>query len=278
MKISKYSLGKIKFDKKTIEFQVALWRKYVESREKNQIGLFSDFSHTNDPLEKKIVFLDGNTSSKWQKITRMIQDEMIDQNSPIMPFSHMPQDETIITHINEANDIILKLNDYSSMAVNSLIKNIIILKCSDFIAASSSNFLGIVVMAPKTNWHVLDYVENIIHEASHIDLFICQLLDPLVISKKLIVSPYRSLLRPAIGVFHAAFVLSRIVSVMNQLIALQIYPHKAEQQLIDNIKKLVIAVNALEKGIKLTKLGHSIFDNIKETLSNVQSTKVKGAA
>jgi hypothetical protein len=35
-------------------------------------------------------------------------------------------------------------------------------------------------MAPKRDWHKIDYVENLIYKASHIDLFIPQLIDSMI--------------------------------------------------------------------------------------------------
>lgn len=53
---------------------------------------------------------------------------------------------------------------------------------------------------------------------SHIELYIKQLVDPLIIKGSYLKSPFRKQLRPASGVYHAAFVLARIIMLMEPLI------------------------------------------------------------
>lgn len=73
---------------------------------------------------------------------------------------------------------------------------------------------GLIIIAPKKDWTLYDYMENIIHEMSHIELYIKQLVDPLIIKGNYLKSPFRKQPRPASGVYHAAFVLARIIRYM----------------------------------------------------------------
>lgn len=100
--------------------------------------------------------------------------------------------------------------------------------------------MGTIVIAPKITWCLADYVENLIHEMSHIDLFIRQLIDPIVEKNVLLNSPLRKNKRPTIGVFHAAFVLSRVVKLLAALLNDQCETELTRVRLLNNYQNLIL--------------------------------------
>src|SRR5206468_121331 len=62
------------------------------------------------------------------------------------------------------------------------------------------------------------YLEHIVHECAHQHLFALQLIDPVVLNDKneLFDAPIRLQKRPMDGIFHACFVLARMVRCFNK--------------------------------------------------------------
>ncbi|MDF1760375.1 MAG: HEXXH motif-containing putative peptide modification protein [Coxiellaceae bacterium] len=75
-------------------------------------------------------------------------------------------------------------------------------------------FGQIYIRVPQESDHpIAYYLEHIVHECAHQYLFALQLLDPVVLNKpnELYNAPIRVAKRPMSGIFHACFVLSRMV-------------------------------------------------------------------
>lgn len=263
MKINMSALGAVAFSGAGMDFQQALWRKYVAQDRREITACLEALCGSGETaLAAKAIFFDANAAPVVQAITREIREELQHQQCPIEPFASSDDYEVVIRMLSETEMLLQSTDAFAARAVQMYIKTLVILSCPDFTAASSAKFLGVVVMSPKRDWQVTDYIENIVHEASHIDLFIRQIIDPLVVSKTYIASPYRALPRPAIGVFHAAFVLSRICLVLHQLLIQRVYADRVEMQLHINREKLIAALESLRSNIELTPLGRCIFNNM----------------
>ncbi|WP_255541658.1 aKG-HExxH-type peptide beta-hydroxylase [Legionella bononiensis] len=146
----------------------------------------------------------------------------------------------------------------------SFIKNIIVVDCEDLVACSSFKFMGTIVIAPKTTWCLADYVENLIHEMSHIDLFIRQLIDPIVEKNVLLDSPLRKSKRPTIGVFHAASVLSRVVQLLSALLNDQYETELTRVRLSNNYQNLKAALDTLKNAQFLTNVAKMLLEEMNE--------------
>lgn len=265
MHINLQRLGSMAFDADTITFQHALWRQYVEKKPRDDgLTVIPGIADDGLPLAQKVVFFHQDAAPHHRAVTRMIQEEMIDQHDPIQAFDSLPQHPHYLPLVAESHALLRAVAPSAAFGVNTFIQQLILLHCPDFVAASSARFLGTVVMAPKPDWHVIDYLENLVHEASHIDLFIRQLIDPLVRSKTLLKSPLRTLPRPAIGVFHAAFVLCRTSTILYQLLTLDRYAEKAREHLVISLSQLATAIAALQAA-ECTPLGQRILADIVST-------------
>lgn len=72
---------------------------------------------------------------------------------------------------------------------------------------------NIYIRTPRENDNdILYYLEHIIHECAHQNLFALQMIDPVVLNdnKDRYIAPIRKQLRPMDGIFHACFVLARM--------------------------------------------------------------------
>ncbi|MBS9440795.1 MFS transporter [Photorhabdus heterorhabditis] len=142
---------------------------------------------------------------------------MVEQNDSLSQFEYCDNEWTYKKTLVAINNICMS-NENLSYAMNLYINDILIVKCDNFIASSSIKFLGTIIIAPKKHWKIIDYMENLIHEMSHIDLYIKQLVDPLVISKNLIKSPFRNYNRPVIGVLILMTVPILLVPYTNEVL------------------------------------------------------------
>ena len=263
MKINKSDLGAIEFSNRTIEFQKEIYQKYYVLQKHRMLG-FIPIGSDAQQIDKKLCFF-NHLSTQWcTPILNAVNSEMSEQGENLGNIDVLTSHPLHRLNFLAAADILKKLNVPTDIAIRTFIKQIILVQCKSLIAASSPRFLGIVVMAPKDDWHQLDYVENFIHEASHIDLFIRQLIDPMIEENALLESPLRKTKRPAIAVLHAAFVLSRIGAALEQMIVKQIHLHESRRRLVNNKLKLAQAIATLQLHTKLTPLGAKLVKNIKK--------------
>lgn len=88
-----------------------------------------------------------------------------------------------------------------------------------FAGASAFPAWGAILVNPRSQVTDLDLVVTLIHESSHLKLFSAYLDDEIVLNdpNEVYSSPLRREARPMNGIYHAAFVLARMVSFMHNL-------------------------------------------------------------
>lgn len=88
-----------------------------------------------------------------------------------------------------------------------------------FAGASAFPAWGAILINPRSQVTDLDLVVTLIHESSHLKLFSAYLDDEIVLNdpNEVYSSPLRREARPMNGIYHAAFVLARMVSFMHKL-------------------------------------------------------------
>jgi hypothetical protein len=97
----------------------------------------------------------------------------------------------------------------------NFVRYIALTKDASFRGSSSTYHYGMVYFCPERSWTAIDWAEELIHEASHQVLECVAFEDKLFDNDELALTPMfeapiRKDLRPAFGVFHALFVVSRI--------------------------------------------------------------------
>ncbi|EHU8077114.1 hypothetical protein RAL73_002194 [Vibrio cholerae] len=210
MAITNTELFSIDIKNKVTEQECLLWERF-----RNQQGPdWISFHPTSEWLPKWGTKVERYTSTNCEyylPILNRICEEMKQQNETFCEI--LPQkDETTRKLTLSAISQLEKHDPELGYALRMFVGRILIVDCADLVASSSILFLGLIIIAPKPWWTLYDYMENIIHEMSHIELYIKQFIDPMVIKGSYLQSPFRENLRPTNCVFHATFVLARIIS------------------------------------------------------------------
>jgi hypothetical protein len=119
---------------------------------------------------------------------------------------------------------------------------------------------------PPPRYHqVVYWVEHLVHEIAHLRLELLRVHDPLV-NNDLIPryqAPFRRDPRPMLGVYHATFVVARMMSVLRKLAD---GGHDAiYRNRFDCIQdKFEIGMNSLHEGGDFTRLGQRVVDSLRE--------------
>jgi len=123
----------------------------------------------------------------------------------------------LIYKTQKAIDVCSQLDPELGWLIKEFVRKIVICESSDLIGCSLQGYPGIIFMAPTSDWDVYMYADTIIHELSHQELYIRQLVDPIFSRSEVLFNPIRDQPRPAIAVVHAAFVLFRVVYYLRKL-------------------------------------------------------------
>ncbi|NKY55936.1 aKG-HExxH-type peptide beta-hydroxylase [Nocardia flavorosea] len=126
--------------------------------------------------------------------------------------------------VNQALDLI-RISDLDMYGeIHELVAEIRLFEGGALRAVSSPRSFGLMHLSPPISpTEIADpttcFVERIVHEASHIALNAAMIVDPLVLNDPAdrFTSPLRPDPRPMSGIYHAAFVLSRVVHVLDRM-------------------------------------------------------------
>ncbi len=157
--------------------------------------------------------------------------------------------------LNEAMGVLRQHMPPAFSLVHSMVHDIVLVGSQAFIGATSKSFLGGILLNPKLSPSVPHYIDTLVHEASHIELYLRQMLDPFLQDEtRLLASPLRKSLRPAGAVLHASFVLSRVCFTLAHL--LNVLPQwswrdAAQGLLLDNFR-------AFEQGLQMMHNMHDL--------------------
>lgn len=107
---------------------------------------------------------------------------------------------------------------YKEMMV--FVSEFMILSSKDLKAGSSFDLFGMIyINENNADKSILNMCETLIHEAAHLHLYSVLVNDPLTLNEndKLYYSPIKKRERPMAGVYHAAFVLARVVNFLQSV-------------------------------------------------------------
>lgn len=108
------------------------------------------------------------------------------------------------------------------------------------------------------------YLEHIVHECAHQHLFALQLIDPIIINNKneLFDAPIRMQKRPMDGIFHACFVLARMVRCFQR--TKSEFEHDINQTFLEKIDAWFNkSYETVKEHAKLTDKGRQLFNTLK---------------
>ncbi|WP_339386760.1 aKG-HExxH-type peptide beta-hydroxylase [Vibrio caribbeanicus] len=86
-------------------------------------------------------------------------------------------------------------------------------------SSTSVKCFGCVINTAMSPGNTGQYIEDIVHESAHLELYLVQLEDPLVLNDKdaRYSAPFRPDARPMYGIYHAMYVLGHICKCLNDL-------------------------------------------------------------
>ncbi|ENH4882277.1 hypothetical protein ABV508_003994 [Salmonella enterica] len=269
MAITNKDIFSIYLNREVIEHECALWRQFVACNKKQTILNFLTENHSYASWPEKVVCYQPDNREDYQAVLKSVAVEMQRQNEDFSEI-HYSVMNSYRENILEAIELLSTNSAVMDYTLRNIIGRIVIVSCDSLIATSSVLFLGLIVISPKENWTLSDYIENIIHEMSHIELYIKQLLDPLVSTGIYLKSPFRDRPRPANGVFHAAFVLSRIIFYMHNLTFSGVYKLPAAVNLNKASLLLKETLAQFDHENCLTVQGSSMAEEMSLVLSQFQ--------
>lgn len=276
MTITKRDIFSIYLNREVVEQECTLWRQFVACNKKQTILNFLTENHAYAPWPEKVVCYQAANRDDYQAVLKSVAAEMQRQNEKFSAI-HYSAMNNYRENILAAIELLSTNSAVMDYTLRNLIGRVVVVSCDSLVATSSVLFLGLIVISPKEDWTLSDYVENIIHEMSHIELYIKQLLDPLVSTGTYLKSPFRDQPRPANGVFHAAFVLTRIIFYMRNLT----FPGAHKQSAAVNINKasLLLQETLAQFDHKncLTAQGSSIAEEMCLVLSQFQKEDAASA-
>ncbi|ECC1695570.1 hypothetical protein DPB93_25115 [Salmonella enterica subsp. salamae] len=269
MTITNKDIFSIYLNREVIAQECELWRQFVACNKKQTILNFLTENHSYTSWSEKVVCYQPANREDYQTVLKSVAVEMQRQNEDFSEI-HYSVMNSYRKNILEAIDLLSTNSSVMDYTLRNLIGRVVIVSCDSLVATSSVLFLGLIVISPKENWTLSDYVENIIHEMSHIELYIKQLLDPLVSTGTYLKSPFRDQPRPANGVFHAAFVLTRIVFYMHNLTFSGVYKLSAAANLNKASLLLKETLAQFNHNNYLTVQGTSMVEEMGLVLSQFQ--------
>lgn len=128
--------------------------------------------------------------------------------------------EKIKELVEEALQLIRGQDEDYYQEMLTLVSELLILKTDSLKAGSSFDIFGMIyINAANASQSVINMVDLLIHETAHFYLHSLSVDDPLVLNdyEERFFSPIRGSNRPMIGIYHAAFVLFRVLKFLSFL-------------------------------------------------------------
>ncbi|MFN7095918.1 MAG: aKG-HExxH-type peptide beta-hydroxylase, partial [Burkholderiales bacterium] len=271
----KYSLQELQLDKK---FSASLYHCYFKLlkavREGNrelidaQLNMLSMLQ--NNTIYCHAIKLENILTESWEKEVIQAQEaETCDHNIKKIKFN--PLSNAQLDHYaNQAKDALDIIQQEETVFFEEILEHVTAIKIHAgkvIVGVTSPKFYGAMYLSlpAKEENALLFFIEHIVHETSHLHLNCLLAADALILNAptETYPAPIRASLRPMLGVYHATFVLSRMVRVFKQL-------EKSNFPGNDDglAEKLALFISQFNRGYqvlkahaKATRLGAAIIDS-----------------
>jgi len=176
-----------------------------------------------------------------------------------------------------------EIDEELSKEIKVIVSDILILNSNQINAGSSFFTYGLIYLKELSpNQHWTTYLEHIVHESAHLHLYSLWKNDAIVLNKSTekFKSPLRKDLRPMSGLFHAMFVLARLVQLEKNVVT---HPKYMDVKSKWNVsynnagnnapikEKFFDAFSTISQHGILTPLGNKILANCEEMVTNRKS-------
>lgn len=184
----------------------------------------------------------------------------------------MRQFTALSSHLESSMALIAAVDAPMADEINVLAASIRLLNNNNTLAATSPKFFGAIYISMPENdlmqHQVLVLVDHLVHETSHLFLNAILIHDPLMLNDEnaRYSSPIRKDPRPMLGIYHAIFVLSRVIRILKKISEFDLYHdfdflNKCIKRFIRHYETGFETVK--QHGI-LTDLGNDIFNSTRE--------------
>ena len=190
-------------------------------------------------------------------------------------FKNIDHDKVVIIQntIEKAEEFIKNHLPKFYAEISLLCKQVIFYNAPYPKGGSSFDLFGLFyINIIAVDWSFLDAIDYVIHESSHFYLFLICCQDPLVEDSltRRFKAPFRDDLRPMAGIYHATFVLARLILAFRELDQNNAFKGNdsllLKQRLADNLIKFQQCIEIIDQHAKLTPLGQDILLSMKNCI------------
>lgn len=220
--------------------------------------LETDFSHSQ--------LIEDTAHFKNNGLADAILEKAIGLN--VSDTKPIKQDVLLINKINKALQMIHRYTPLMGCEIDTFMKKIYITSSPQMISGTSFNLFGAIYLGESLlQENDVIMCTSIIHEVAHLYFYALSTIDPLILNdySETYPSPLKADPRPLIAVFHAAFVISRMITFLKQVLK---YPKSPlyQEALAEYHKNIVFfeeAYQTVHKNAKLTRMGKRFLREIR---------------
>lgn len=239
----------------------------LEQEDIQEIKVLVDELGTNNYVVEKLAYTNYSDLSdrRLNNILKIFSRELLEEIS-LVPLSHEGYEE--MKTATQKGFFVLKRSfpDFFQEA-QDLISEILFLNGNRWRNGSSCDMFGVIYLGFLHKWKtVTDILGFLIHEQSHLYVYLVNNKDALVLNpSERHESPLRTEKRPLMGIYHATFVLTRMIHVLREALKLGEIPEEEKsycQELLDYYQKRAqVGFDILEKNAQMTALGKNLISS-----------------
>ena len=193
---------------------------------------------------------------------------------------------TELEKVSEAIELLAASAPSFHIEYSNLVDDILLIGEDDGVhirSASSFNLFGLIIIWADSIHTPIYYLQQIVHEVAHLRLFIVNIEDQLVLNppEERFKAPFRDDERPMLGIFHAMFVLARMVLALRKTRSYlpnhSLYPD-LEDKLIRSEERFYNTVKEVEEHGVLTDIGRSILGDCLAAISQTDTERLRRAS
>jgi hypothetical protein len=254
---------------------------YKGAKEKNIQRIITTLNalSENDFIVEDINYLNLN-DLKNEFFTELIQEilckEMPSRDVNFLSL-HVAEFNKAKEAIQQGFDILKRRFPDFFQEAQELVSEILLLSATGIKSGTSTYLFGMIYKDPSHNLaRVTDVLDLIIHEQSHLYLHMLVNDNPLVLNppSEEYESPLRKEKRPLIGIYHATFVLGRMIYVLGEAIELHEIPGNEESYCREQIafykKRFDVGFATLKHHANMSSLGLQLINSASDLIATMK--------
>jgi hypothetical protein len=207
------------------------------------------------------------------RFERTLFDYFASEGVPEKNIYYSPNNKTILhttSLIKEANDILKSDMNEIYEEIKNCINTYIIFSSNTISSGTSSNLLKCIYVQTfkeKNTITLIRMLDRLVHETAHMYLHLLSIYDPFLLNsiEEKYPSPFRKDPRPLIGIFHAHFVIFRLINVLQNSSIRSTFKTSLNEldDMLFRYKKAFLETKIiLNKYARFTSLGQKLFDEM----------------